>query len=183
VGTVTLPTLPAIGTTFASRTAFTEAMSEFCKNNRKIKYTLKDNRNRMTRSCPRESCPGMVEEKLVKTKLQKGKGSTWGPPLTITKSVPCRERCMEACAETTLTCCLCQSPVQKSERIWGMCCGGAESVCFTRFIDYLEARPTHMCQWTGRDSLRKKLVKVGMGTEDIWYRCPVGRCVWVHDQL
>jgi hypothetical protein len=158
-------------------------MSEFCKKNRKINITLKDNGNRMTRSCPRESCPGMVEAKLVKTKIQKGKGSTWGPPLTIMKSVPCRERCMEACAETTVDCSLCQSPVPKSEMIWGMCCGGAESVCFTCFIDYLEARPTHMCQWTGSDSPWKKLVKVGMGTEDVWCRCPVGRCVWVHDRM
>jgi hypothetical protein len=77
MGTVTLPTLPAIGTTFASRKAFTEVMSEFCKKNRKIKYTLKDNGNRMTRSCPRESCPGIVEAQLVKTK-KRGRGKHMG---------------------------------------------------------------------------------------------------------
>jgi hypothetical protein len=183
VGTVTLPTLPVIGTTFETRKAFTKAMSEFSKKNRKMKYTLKDNGNRMTRSCPREAYPGMVEAELVKTKIPKGKGNTWGPPITITKSIPCQDGCREECAETTVDCTVCQSPVPKSEMIWGMCCGGAESVCFTCLIDYLEARPTNMCRWTGSDSLWRKLVKVGMGPGEVWYRCPIGRCVWDNDRM
>jgi hypothetical protein len=183
VGTVTLPTLPPIGTIFATREAFTKAMSEFSKKNRKMKYKLKDNGNRMTRSCPIEACPGMVEAELVKTKIPKGKGKTWGPPITITKSIPCQDGCRVACAETTVNCAVCQSPVQKSEMIWGMCCGGAESLCFTCLIDYLEARPTNMCRWMGSDSLLRKLVKVGLGPGEVWYRCPVSRCVWDYYQM
>lgn len=179
--TGTLPTLPAVGKVFRTRKDFTEALNEFYTKNRKMNYTLKDNGNRITRCCPKESCPGMVEANLVR-KIKEGGKKTWVPPLTITKSVACQDGCMETCGDISYICSLCMMPGPKIEMISGMCCGGAEGICYDCFMNYLQARPTHMCNWTGSDSLLNMVVKVGHGREDIWYRCPVGRCEWTHDQ-
>jgi hypothetical protein len=146
-----------------------------------MNYKLKDNGNRISRSCPRESCPGMVEVNLVR-KIKEGGKKTWVPPLTVTKSVGCQDGCMEACADVSHICSLCQMPGPKKNMIAGMCCGGAETICYGCFMQYLQARPTHMCSWTGGDSLLNMVVKVGLGGEDIWYRCPIGRCEWTHNQ-
>lgn len=172
--------MPAVGKKYKGRLNFTEAMTEFCKINRKSNFKLKDTGNKMVRSCKTVGCPGKVVGNL--TKNQYGKKPPYKGPITITESVKCRAGCRLPCGETTMTCGLCQEEVIKSKFISNICCQQrANSLCFSCMKNYFMKRPLHAEKWSENDSLLNRVVKVGNGPGEVWYRCPLGRCYWTFE--
>jgi hypothetical protein len=180
--TVYLPELPAVGVVYESREKFGEAMTNFCTTNRKFRFKLKDNGNKMIRTCPNEGCRGEVVVHLVAQKKEGDKKKLWVPPLTVTTSVPCWPGCREACAEVTTDCCLCLEPKTKSELVSGLCCKYSETLCLPCLTQACQARPVHCNAWPGSDSIYNMVVECGPGRGQVWFRCPIAKCEWTKDQ-
>jgi hypothetical protein len=177
-----LPGLPAVGVVYDSRNEWGEAMTDFCTKNRKQRFKLKDNGNKMTRTCPKEGCPGEVVVHLVERKREGDKKKSWVPPLTVTTSVPCWPGCREVCAEVTTDCCLCLEPKTKSELVSGLCCKYADTLCLPCLKKACQARPVHCNAWPGSDSIYNMVVTCGPGRGQVWFRCPIAKCEWTTEQ-
>ena len=82
-------------------------------------------------------------------------------------------------------CIICADECTESEFITKLCCQNIQEVCIGCFYDYLNTRPIHNVKtnWRENGPQKNKVIRVGPGEDEVWYRCPVTRCLWEKDGL
>jgi hypothetical protein len=174
---------PAVRETFATRTAFNDAMRQFCLQNRKLPFSTKQKGSKCERKCRRTDCPGKVVVCLTRTKKSLG-GHSWTPPLTVTESTPCLPLCKEPGTRPVPNpkCLQClEEDLPLSEFISGICCHKDHArYCYPCFMIFLQKRPVHAPIWKGNPHLKNKVVEVGTQQGQIGIKCPFLKCPWKH---